>query len=655
MLLAASLPAFLAPWIGRRMVALIPDVDPEAAYFTTLEPMLLYFLMPVAVLGSLFLVMAPGLLLVRALGRGKDLWTWLLEGFVFSLFAVSLTAAVTQEIMGQPLMGISFVAVTYGLLVVCSLVYLARAGIVSKQFGAEDRRRSPGLVLLGVLSVALVVVLTPKFFWEALNGDGAHSFEATRLLMHQSFPFWQPEAGVVSSWPGANGLTVAYPASWFMRMFGENEASVRLVYLLYFSLLIAGVVAIAEAGRKRVLNIGQLMLVSGSILCFSVVMAYSATYDPYCADISMPGTHDALNMIFLFGAIASLARREMIWALCWTVLALLTSPAALLVIVAMILGVLVSRRPFAWRLCFRHMMGLIAALVIIAMLVQVFKAVGGLEAGEEHGSLGMLKRYKVLALLDMDKFLWALLPCGIYPLICFFFWRTSDQLCRSLMIATGITFLAYYVMARVSIHYFVPTMLLPLAAYWRQEHRVNQNAGLLWFSAFLIGFTTWLAAPTGSGIYVASRQIGQSIDVSGLPGYEEMKPSVFRGAEMLTRLFRKSSAAKGSLVGYRGSPLSWLHYAHDEGAQNVEKNYELVSEDSVRSSQGIKVAEEGGFALYVYNRRKWMKDKSMPVSHSRGGSVFQVPLQILFYSRESKRLGLFRVPVPKSLKNVLKK
>ena len=642
LLLLASLPAGLAPEVGASMHALIGDMLPAGPYFSSLRPGLLYFVMPISVTSASILLMAPGLFIALARGRTRSWAEWLLEGFAWSLLLVSATAGAVQAVLGAPLSGRSFFGVVLTLAAAAALL-LERRSARAESIPSPFAGASTAFALISVLVIPtlLAVALTPKIFWEAFNGDGAHAFESTRLLLHQALPFWSPVAGDVSSWPGMAGLVSVYQVSWFLRLFGENEAAVRLPLLMNLGLLFAALVAAIEAGRAR-LEIGVLGLLWGGVVSFGLVMSYSATYDPYCADMSMPGVMDTLVMVLLLAAAAAHAKRSLGWLFCWSLLALMTGPAGLFSLGAALVGLTLASWPPNWKRALPYAGALFGCLVALT-IAPIFVGLFGFHApGGEHGPIRFLSKFGFIATADVERIAWALLPAGIYPVVVAFAWRRSDELSRILLVVSAVLFAMYYVMGFVSLHYFVPVMLLPLVAFWRSFD--SREFGMLAWGGCTAGVTLALFAglPASSGIYTGTRTIGQRISVQGFPGYSTMAPEIFAASQRLEALFPKDMADEVPAEAYGGSPLAWLYYAERPTAASAGTNYVLAAASSPEPEGFQELYRDELAAVYVQDRSKWQEDRHLQPTNSNGQWVYQVDRNRLFNrGTASKRLGFF--------------
>ena len=197
----AAAGALLCGPVTLQMSAIRDGLDAATALSPVTPPMLAYLLVPVAVLSSLWLVLTPGLLLATAFLRSDTLGHWLLHGLALSLVVVSIGIEGVETMVGGPLRGGGFIAVVVVLATAASAAALARPD-------HAWTGRAPGTAWVAELGIAtalvavVLIALLPKFFFEAFNGDGAHTFEATRLLMHRAVAFFDATAGGISGFPG---------------------------------------------------------------------------------------------------------------------------------------------------------------------------------------------------------------------------------------------------------------------------------------------------------------------------------------------------------------------------------------------------------------------------------------------------------------------
>jgi hypothetical protein len=406
-------------------------------------------------------------------------------------------------------------------------------------------------------------------------------------------------------------------------------------------LLFAAIVSAVEGDKGVRLPKLSLTLIWGGVVSFELVMAYSATYNPYSADVAMPAVMDTLVMISYFATVGAFIRGESGWVLVWALIALLTSPANLVLLGMTLLGLLLSARPRPYRLVLTHGIGLAICLLTMSLITAGLSASGLPSPGGEHSPFALIRRFADIALADVNRIGWAVLPCGIYPVFGLFMWRRSDPVTRALIITTGGIFAMYYLMGSVSLHYFVPAMLIPVVVFWRQR---AQPLGRVSAVVCTLGvcLSLWFSLPATKSIYTASRTIGRQIEVLGFPGYERMNPEIFAASERLTELFPTDGHPDVPDRAYGESPLSLLFYAMHAPLHTTPKSYGLARSDFPRPRNADEVYRDETAALFVYDTVQWQKDRTSKPQASKGKSVFAVPRNVLFYrGPDSQRLGFF--------------
>ena len=111
-----------------------------------------------------------------------------------------------------------------------------------------------------------------------------------------------------------------------MRLFGEIEFAVRAGNLLVLTATHAAIVATALHGRRIAGRQAQVLVWLG-LVAYTVVQVYSSTYDPYSADVSMPGLPDTLQVFTLLAFVHVYLARHWGWATASLALTLLSSPS----------------------------------------------------------------------------------------------------------------------------------------------------------------------------------------------------------------------------------------------------------------------------------------------------------------------------------------
>jgi len=631
-LLIASLPALFAGDVAAAMEAMRDRVDAGSPYFSTTRIAVLYGSLPLVVLGSMVAVMAPGLLLMLVAGRPRSLESWVLKGFAASLVTVSAAAGVTQALLGTPLAGPAFVATCVALTTVLGLTLVARArrhGACSWPVSASTARRDVGLML--VVPVVLLIVMTPKFFWESFNGDGAHAFEATRLLLHQPVPFWPDGSGQLASFPGMNTCLFTLPGSWFLRLFGPCEAAVRLPFLLEIMILYAAIVALADARRESSarLGAGPRVLIWGSLVAFSLVLSYSASYNPYCADIALPGTQDALLMAVFLGAVLGYLRREPLWLAAFVLMTLLTSPNGLLLVAGLLGSTILLDRRAPGRIKLVLGAALVGGVGFMLAAPAVLQRLGLPVPGAEHDALALYRRFRYVIPFSVDRLAYVAVPCGLYPLFGLLQLRKADAAARVLWLLAGVLFLVFYWMAFLSLHYFVPAMVLPVAAYWSGPATSAERPRYVAACAAAALVCIVLALPAHASIHTETRDVGSAVDLGEewRTEYDAMRTGFLKRTAVLGHLFPPVANETVPAASYGGSPLAWSFYSY---RSPHDRNYVLTREGEPPPSGGTWVATEDGWSLYVMQEDLLLAHRGMQPRRSLGRPMFLVPRDLLF-------------------------
>jgi hypothetical protein len=634
LLLAAGLAIAAVPLVAfsgsvREAAALHSLVSPGGSWLpaAALGPVLLGAL---ELAGAIALLFTPGLLLALALGRARTVSEWVLHGFALSLLTVSLATAVMQSLIGQPLTGAAFILVVVCCGFAALAVVLARMRTRVLDWPLADRSEMVTLAGLYAVPLAMLVALAPKFFWEAFNGDGAHAYESARLLLHQPVPFWHPDAGVISGFPGTTSFLFAYPASWFLRLFGELEVSVRLPLLIFMPTLAAALFALIDYGRRRTHSIDR-WLIWLALTVYVVVISFSATYSPYSADIALPATQDTLVVIAFLGFALAFLQRAHAWAAAWAFLSYVSLPNGLLLIAFLLAAWLLIQRPRPWRHVLMGGAMVAVAVAATAMLPIGLAAAGAPAPGSEYGAAGLLTRFAFLQVTDLTRLAYLAVPCGILPAFALLTWRRQDTISRAFTSVSIAYFLFAFVQAHAPLHYYIPAMVLPLIVYWRgvpDEIAVRTRWRVATSIAALVAlYISWPSAP---GPYTASRTVGGSIDIR-LPGYATMDPASLRASSLLEHIIPLDWDPGVPHSTFGGSPIVFQYYAH-AGTGVTPGNYVLQSESVSPPVDAAEVARGDGFALYVRDPEVWRAHLALRPATPAGARIYQQRRSILFRS-----------------------
>jgi hypothetical protein len=552
------------------------------------------------VTSSLVLMLAPGLMLALGLGSASRPTEWLLQALALSTVAVSVVTEAVELGIGGPLRGTTFALTVWGISIAAAIWAGRRARWV------PDRSRLTGHTLAAAVAgpLLLFALLIPKFLTETFNGDGAHAYESARLLLHRALPFWSPEAGGMANYPGVTTFLSSYPTAWFVRLLGEIEASARLPYLLFAGAgLYAGVLTVAEAARERgPFDVATRWLLWAGLAVFSLVMGYSATYNPYHADFALPAAADALVIAWFLGVVWATATHRMGWMIGFGVAAYLTSPAGVVLLGLWLVAIALFLRPWPRRELVALLSVLVAGVAIGRGAPIILAALGQPVPGTEHAAGGLMKRLLRIQWRDWTRLAYFIVPAGIVPALALGFFRRFDGLGRAVASVAVAQFVFFYLQARVSLHYFAPAMVLPLATWW--PRRVVVAAVVI--GAALATAVSW---PATLAPHTDARAAGLKIE-DRLAGYQTAQSAAFRRSELLGELFHRDSYRAVPDSAYGGSPLSWFYYAHQAKPAAGPVAYLLQAESDSAPAGGRLVAAKRGAALYVVDEAALAADRA---------------------------------------------
>lgn len=627
-LLASALPALLF----RKAVAAAATFHPLAREtfpdFGLADVLTTYVAAPLAAIAACILFLSPGLVLALAMNSVTNIGDWLLKGCALSLVVLASVAAVAHGLGASPA-GLPFGLVVLGCTIGAGgllLVRVARGARLVWPLGPPGT--NPAIASSIVVPAAIFLVFAPKFLWEDFNGDGAHAFEAARLLLYGALPFWDPAAGEVAGFPGLTSMLYAYPASWFIRLFGPLEVSARLPILLYLVALFGGLYALISL-RRSVPRAAECWLLWLALIVYFVTVSFSATYAPYAADIALPATQDSLLIACFLGFVLAFERGRTGWMLLFALLTHLSLPNGFLLIGFWFVAVVVSRRPLPLRELSITVAALAGCILLGAVVPRILTALGLPGPGGEYGLAGLVRRFAYLQLTDVKRFLFLAVPCGILPAIALFAWRRQDQLAKAVTLTTAAAFMFAYVQLHASLHYYIPAMLLPLVVYWRLD---------VWSSGRRRQYVVATAAAAVASLAIAlpprlqplnvTRSVAQAIDFR-VAGYDEMAPSAFRASTLLSAVVPYDWDRRVPEESLGSSPLVLSYYANRRPA-DAPTNYVLQRADDRPVAGATLLAEDGEFAVFVKEDSVHRRHLAMRPPTPAAARVFDIPRGILF-------------------------
>jgi hypothetical protein len=257
----ASVGFLICPFVAGRVAALFPAALPSSPYWIPGHALLLYVALPLTLLGTVTLLLAPGVLLVTGIARSSALEDAVGRGFLVAFGIDSVLALTVARAFPQSAIAfqIAVLLVAWGAWIVC-----VRRGAVVTRPGEAIRR-------LGWAALALVVatiVLLPVVCWQDLNPDGLELLTFGRSLDAQLIP--RLPNGALSGL-GLGMVAAAYPAHWFSTLLGLTELAARAPMLMWVPLLVIGIIGAAEAERR--LGAIDEGLVASGVLVFVAALA----------------------------------------------------------------------------------------------------------------------------------------------------------------------------------------------------------------------------------------------------------------------------------------------------------------------------------------------------------------------------------------------
>ncbi len=628
------LPALAASDVVARAVHLYPLDGPASPPLAASTFTALYLWTPAVIISACILFISPGLLASLAVNQGKSLGRWVLYGFSLSLVILSLVTALVQGMAGQAPTGGRFAWLAAAVALVCggAAVWRSRNGRLAAWPLPTSLEKA---TLASMVAVPLLVLaaMLPKFVWDNFNGDGAHAYESARLLLVQPLPFWPAGSGDISAFPGITSLLFAYPGSWFIRLFGELEVAARLPFLLYLTALFAALLAVIEFHRRSPFTAVQRGLLWLGLVVYTVVMAYSATYNPYSADIALPATQDTLLMVVFLGFILSYLEQDKFGALLFALLTFLASPNGFLLLGFWAVAALLVVRPRPWAWSAGSAFLVAGLFVLSAAATPVLAAVHLPVPGQEYGLDESLKRFAFLQWADWRRLLFLLVPGGIVPGLSLLAWRWQDSTTKAFTLVTAAYFTFFYVQAHISLHHFSPVMVLPLVVFWRISGRFTGRQLRLGMAiTAAAGLVSLIVSLPSSAVpHREAGRVGTTIE-NRIAGYPEMAPHAVRSSDLLQHLFPYDWDPEVPHTRYGGSPLVWNYYARRSEAAAVEKNYVVQASLEPDPPGAVQLAEEDGMALYVRDEAVWHSHQALKPETPAGSPLYVLPRGILFRS-----------------------
>lgn len=619
--------------------------DGPNPYFVLDQALLLYVWTPLVILAACVAFLAPGLLISLHLNQGQDSFgIWILKGFVWSIVTLPVMTLLLQLILGAPLSTMSFFL---GLVALC----LASLGLAWRTLNAPNlswdfvQERIPDLAMTFVVAALTIIVLSPKFYWEDMNGDGAHLLVSTVNYVNGITPFWPYHTEVnLNGFPTPNALLQFFPSAWFVQLYGEAALSIRLVYV--FSFIVMALTVMEMIRHERTLETPWRVTgaVGAAFLLYGYALAFNTSYDPYFADIALPMTREPLVVLTFLGFVMFALKPNLIWMLVFAAFSYMSAPNGL-ILMGLWCGSLFLVSAKFWPISINTVKSwpIKAPAIALGSVFAVFIGIGVVQAvllatetasfGNEYGAVGILKRLRYITPDTWARFGYWILPCGILPAVALLFWNWQDRASRALTLTCLFYFGFFYVQGyRILPHHFAPLMIFPVIVLWRLIpvglKGLNTTlpptalAGCA-VAAFLI--TPQHVAPHRHASEFAAK-IGVTQEISETITHEDYVA--------FDKLFRVAFPAGFTEAdwrdAYHGAGVAWYVHAIQPKAERQEIVYLVRRPGAQVVENELVLAEWDGWTLVTLDEQSYLEDRYQAGIPSTISAIMYVPRDVVF-------------------------
>ena len=630
--LAAASIAALGLGAIERLARLRDLADGSSPYFVSGHVALLYFWVPLVSLAACFIVLLPGMVTAMVVTRRDFVFTtWLLKSFAISLAGLGLFVPAFEAVAGlDPLTGSGFL--TFALVI--SLPGLAAVGLADRRGEidwSEFRRRRVDIGAMIVVPVVLLLVLSPKFYWENFNGDGAHALQSARLFIHTGLPFWPENSGVVGSYPSITTLLEVFANSWFVRLFGEYEYSLRMSALLGLSLLTGVLMGFARKTNESPSSAAVAIGIGASLLLYAFVLAFQASYDPYFADIALPMTREPQVMVAFLGFVAFFLRRQYFWMTIFSGLTFIAVPSGIVLIGFTLIATALVSSPVPWRHLVKSGILALAVAVAAKSIPIILANLGLIGAHDEFSSGNLLRRLRFVTPFETERLAYWIVPGGIFPALALMAWRWQDRVARIFTLVTIAYAAFFYFQAyRILPHHFAPAMIMPLVVFWRlrPSWTYPERAATVILVGVTIGIV--LARPAQMGVNSQGRDLGARILIEN-SHYHDFDPQELDIAhELLRQAFPMNYEEGAAERQYIGSPLAWYTYAAEPKAPGQRIDFVIRKLDAPARADEKLLSSTRGYGLYGRGGADAERLASQAELSRSIGDLFYVPRSVVF-------------------------
>ena len=628
-----------------RAVVLYDETLPVSPYFIPSEALLLYIILPLTVISSLFILIFPGLGFILCRGGAENLVDWVIRSFGATFVLHFIILSIVKMASLYVLLNDHFLEVELLMgFVTLSLLYLRFRANVEIQWPIFDKTERYRIVWLLSITYLLIVLLLPMILWADMTGDGIEILEAGRSLLENITPRFPN--GLMGL--GTGLVSTSYPISWFVMFFGSIEASARLPIVLLFPIMVCSMIGIIELNTARRLKFSELNVIVLTLSAYILTMGYSASYNPYSADLSAQLTQETFTILCMLSGAYSFWSKRFGTFLLFMLLAYLARPTGLLFIGLLGIFSFIHFTKKRFRTLIQTGVAITLCLVTLVLYEFIYIPFINEEGVTSYPSSSLANRIRYLTLFDFSRLLYIIIPSGILPAFALLAYRWQDPIGRTLSGLSIIYFLFFFPLATISIHFFAPAMIFPIVVFWRLvlvQHSVNNQTLLKqqqkiikqeWItitSTLFAFFAIWLSLPQSFDIYRSAREIGKKMeyritDFSGnnLSNYQLSLNKIISLYDFFAPGWNIKDPSRELVV----SPLALMYYSQDRFKTQVPINYVIQFKSDPKPFGFNLISNSETHASYVRDYEIWASDRYQYTPTNYRSSIYDLSREAQF-------------------------
>jgi hypothetical protein len=598
--------------IAADISALADLADGPTPYFVGEHFWRLYVWAPMVAIAASIFVFAPGYFMALAYCRVGDTFAdVLMKGFAWALFGVPLAAMPVHFLgLATPLTGVAFVVVLLSLHLLSLGVLMKRSTGGKVNWDVFSGRHLDILVLV-LTPLAVLILLSAKFYWESLNGDGGHFLQNARLMIHRGLPFWPAEAGPISLYPSINNVAEVFVSSNFVRLFSEFEFSVRMTFLPGIGILGAVLLAFIRTGWSKSTGAAQAVCVLAALVLYAFVLAFNTSYNPFFADVALPMSREPILVIGLLGFVWFFLKRDYPWITIFALTIFVSGPSGQLLIGFWLIAHFLVTRPLPWTQSIMSGVCVLSVLVIVSLVVELLRSSGVMPDNQEFGISAIVQRLRYVTFLDFHRMLFWILPCGILPALALLAWPWQDRLSRALTLLTIAYVLFFYFQAyRILPHHFAPAMVLPLIVFWRLgpiREKQGRAAVMAAAGIILAGVLSW---PESIRPHMFSRSLAMRIAIEPTDRGDFSPARIWATHGLLWAAFPNPRRVSAYGKRFVAEPLSIYSYATRKKSAAQDTTYTIRPASEGTRPGDVRIAGPiDGYVLYTNDEARYQMDR----------------------------------------------